>query len=160
RTSSPSRTASSSSADPGARSAASSSSMTAGFDSMRLQIDVVVRRGAIAESRHRVQAAVSDAQGVLHAGTEQSSLVTTFRSAAKPFRLLPLGERGHAERWGWTDEDLAVMAASHTGSPAHVARVRAILGRLGLTEENLACGFHDPLDPESIRELWLHPERQ
>ena len=107
---------------------------------MRLQIDVLMWRGAIPESRHRIQAAVADPLGQLAAATEQPDLPTTFRSAAKPFQLLPLVERGHADHWRLSDEELAVMTASHTGSPAHLERVLGILGRLGLTERHLACG--------------------
>ena len=125
---------------------------------MRLQIEVLVWRGGIRESRHRMQAAVSDPAGRLEAGTERAEDVTTFRSAAKPFQLLPLVERGHAGRWGWTDEDLAIMAASHTGSPAHVERVSAILARLGLGVQHLACGYHEPLDPISLAHVRARPE--
>ena len=125
---------------------------------MRFQIDVIVWRGAIAESRHRVQAAVCDADARLEAATVQAGIVTTFRSAAKPFQLLPLVERRHADRWGWSDEQLAVMAASHTGSPEHIALVTGILDRLGLTEGHLACGYHEPLDPISLEHLRSHPE--
>jgi L-asparaginase II len=125
---------------------------------MRLQIEVIVWRGRIRESRHRVQAAVCDVSGRLEAGTGEPETVTTFRSAAKPFQLLPLVERGHADRWGWSEPELAVMAASHTGSPAHVELVAGILGRLGLSAGDLACGFHEPLDPASLEHLRSHPE--
>jgi L-asparaginase II len=124
---------------------------------MRLQIDVFVWRGAIAESRHRVQAAVCDADARLEAATEHPEMVTTLRSAAKPFQLLPLVERHHADRWGWTDEQLAVMAASHTGSPEHIALVTGILDRLGLTDGHLACGYHEPLDPVSLEHVRARP---
>ncbi|MGH2649749.1 MAG: asparaginase, partial [Actinomycetota bacterium] len=124
---------------------------------MRLQIDVIVWRGAIAESCHRVQAAVCDPTGRLEAATDRAGTVTTFRSAAKPFQLLPLVERGHADRWGWTDEQLAVMAASHVGSPEHIALVAGILERLGLDDRHLACGYHEPLDPISLDYVRSHP---
>ncbi|MBI1795716.1 MAG: asparaginase [Candidatus Eisenbacteria bacterium] len=127
---------------------------------MRLQIDVVVWRGSIPESRHRVQAAVCAAAGRLEAATDQPELLTTFRSAAKPFQLLPLVERGHADRWRFGDEELAVMAASHTGSPAHVALVRGILERIGLSERHLACGYHDPIDPESLAIVRSRPDER
>jgi len=127
---------------------------------MRLQLDVTVWRGSIPESRHRVQAAVVDRSGRAVLETPGSGLVTTLRSSAKPFQLLPLVERGHAERWKLADEDLAVMCASHTGSPEHIGRVRAILSTLGLEESALACGYHDPLDPESLAELRGHPENR
>jgi L-asparaginase II len=77
-------------------------------------------------------------------------MVTTFRSAAKPFQLLALVERGHAERFGFGDEQLAVMAGSHTGSAHHVELVRGILARIGCTADDLACGFHEPEDPGSL----------
>jgi L-asparaginase II len=125
---------------------------------MRVRIDVTVRRGEIGESRHRMQAVARDAAGATLAATPDADGVTTFRSAAKPFQLLPLVERGHAERWGLSDEELAVMSASHTGSAYHVALVRGILSRLELTDRDLACGYHDPIDPDSLTRLTAHPE--
>ena len=124
---------------------------------MQLQVDVMVWRGAIAESRHRVQVAVCDAEGRLILGTESPDLVTTFRSAAKPFQLLPLIER-HARRFAFSDEEIAVMASSHTGSADHVALVQGILDRAGLSERQLACGLDDPLDPEARAARAAHPE--
>ena len=125
---------------------------------MRLRIDAILWRGPIAESRHRFQAAVSAPDGVLVAETEDGRTVTTFRSAAKPFQLLPLVERGHAARWGFDDETLAVMVGSHTGSEYHLGLVRGILTRLGLSDRDLACGFHEPLDPGSLARIRMHPE--
>jgi len=127
---------------------------------MRLSIEVEVRRGPIVECRHRVQAAVRGANGDRHAETSDAALVTTFRSAAKPFQLLPLVERGHADRWGFSEEELAVMAASHTGSTYHLGLVRGILARAGLEERHLACGYHDPIDAEQFAHLQRHPEER
>ncbi len=120
---------------------------------MRFQIEVQVWRGSIPESRHRLQMAACDDEGRLHAATESPSSVTTLRSAAKPFQLLQLVERGHAERFGFGDLELAIMAASHTGSAAHLEVVRGILTRIGCTESDLACGFHEPVDPDALREM-------
>jgi len=120
---------------------------------MRLQLEVQIWRGSIAESRHRLQLAVCDPGGRMIAETEHPSEVTTFRSAAKPFQLLPLVERGHADRWKFGDAELAVMAASHTGTPAHLELVRGILDRIGCGETQLACGFHEPVDAEALREF-------
>lgn len=116
---------------------------------MSFDLEVVVRRGPVTESRHRLQCAVVDAQGTLVAGTARRGLVTTFRSSAKPFQLLSLVERGHADRLGFTDEQLAVMAASHTGSRYHLELVTGVLARIGLGPGHLACGFHEPEDPQS-----------
>ena len=56
---------------------------------MRLQAEVVVFRGDIAESRHRVQCVLADDHGAVRSATEQPAGITSFRSAAKPFQLLP-----------------------------------------------------------------------
>ncbi len=127
---------------------------------MPLSLVVHVFRGTILESRHRVHAAVCDVEGRLHAGTDEPRRVTTLRSSAKPFQLLPLVERGHAERWKFSDEELAVMAASHTGSAYHRVLVEGILARLGLEPRQLACGFHEPPDAEALAEVRAHPERR
>jgi L-asparaginase II len=75
-----------------------------------------------------------------------SDWVTCFRSGCKPFQALPLVERGHADRFGFGDRELAVMCASHNGAPVHIEVVRSILDRIGLGEEHLLCGFHFPYD--------------
>ena len=81
---------------------------------MRLQIDVTVLRGAIAEARHRMQAVACDAAGECVATTDDAGAVTSFRSAARPFQLLPLVERGHAERWRLSDWRRSVVK-NHAG---------------------------------------------
>ena len=127
---------------------------------MRSRLEVFVRRGGAFESHHRLQAAVCDADGRLVECTEHPELSTTWRSGAKPFQLLPLVERGHVDRWGFGADELAVMAASHTGSAEHLTLVRRILERIGRDERDLACGYHDPPDPESLAELRAHPEKR
>ena len=114
-----------------------------------MALEVQVWRGVIPESRHRLQAAVCDSTGRVTFATESPHLVTTLRSAAKPFQLLPLVERGHADRWGFDSEMLAVMAASHTGSVRHTALVQRILDTIGCTVADLACGADKPIDAEA-----------
>ncbi len=120
---------------------------------MSVQLEVHARRGEIVESRHRVEFACVRADGQAAEQTADPGFVTTFRSSAKPFQLLPLVERGHAERWGFTDEELAVMSASHTGSAYHLGLVEGILERLALEPRHLACGYHDPEDPASLARI-------
>lgn len=124
---------------------------------MPLQVEIRVRRGTIEESRHHIDAALCDVHAARVAEAGDAGLRTSFRSAAKPFQLLPLVERGHADRWGFREEELAVMAASHTGSDYHLALVRGILDRIGLEPRHLACGYHDPSDPASLQRLRAHP---
>ncbi len=125
-----------------------------------LHLDVRVTRGPILESRHHAHLAVVREDGGLVAEAGDPGLHTTFRSAAKPLQLLPLVERGHADRFEFSDEQLAVMAASHVGSAYHVELVRGILRRIGQPETRLACGYHKPVDAGSAALLRTHPERR
>jgi L-asparaginase II len=125
-----------------------------------LQAEVLVLRGAIAESRHRVQCAVVDGRGELLAGTEDASGITSFRSSAKPFQLLPLVERGHADALHCSDAELAIMTASHSGSRHHLTLVRGLLDRIGRTSADLACGYHEPMDAESLEHVRRDPSLQ
>jgi len=124
---------------------------------MRLHAEVLVLRGAIAESRHRVQCAVVDGRGGLLAGTDHAAAVTSFRSAAKPFQLLPLVERGHADALHCSEAEVAIMTASHSGSRQHLALVRGLLERIGRTSADLACGYHEPMDAESLEDVRRDP---
>jgi len=50
-----------------------------------------------------------------------------LRSAAKPFIAATVIQAGARERFGLTAQEIAVMAASHSGQPFHIAAVRSIL---------------------------------
>ncbi len=107
---------------------------------------VEVWRGDQVESVHHGVIAVSDRDGHLLAGTGDPGVVTYMRSAAKPVQLTPLVESGAAEHFGFSAEQLAIMAASHTGRPEHVDLVQSILDRIGLPASALQCGAHQPFD--------------
>lgn len=104
-------------------------------------------RGGIPESVHRVSVAVVDAEGRPVAVAGNPSLVAFWRSAAKPFQAMPLVAEGVADRVGFTPRELALACASHSSEPAHLEVVDAMLHKVGLGEEALACGPHPPLSP-------------
>jgi len=109
-----------------------------------------VRRGALVESVHRGRLAVCDPGGnVLEAVGDPEAYIYA-RSAAKPFQALPLVLTGTAEAFGLTDRELAVACASHNAEEPHLAAVRSILEKAGLTEDDLQSGAHPPLyEPEA-----------
>jgi L-asparaginase II len=102
-------------------------------------------RGQLVESVHRVSLAVVDADGRLVARAGDPELTTFIRSAAKPFQALPVVEDGAAARFGMSEEELALLCASHNSEPGQVAIVRGLLERIGAQEDELACGPHRPL---------------
>ena len=116
-----------------------------------LQLDVVVTRGSIIESRHRLHAAVVDARGCLIAGAGEPTVLTHSRSCVKPFQVMPLVESGGFDDLRWGDDQLALACGSHGGEPEHVAICQAMLASMGLEEGDLACGPHEPLSPRGAR---------
>ncbi|NNM34539.1 MAG: asparaginase [Gemmatimonadetes bacterium] len=114
---------------------------------------IEVVRGGIVESSHPVHVAVSDASGRLVASVGNATRNTFYRSAAKPIQALPLVEEGVLDRFGFTDEELALACASHEGEPVHVAGARSMLAKAGLEEGALRCGPHPPFAPGEARAL-------
>jgi L-asparaginase II len=98
-------------------------------------ISVVVERGGVAESRHRVHAvAVRDGKVVEAAG--DPGLVTFLRSAAKPLQALPLA----VEHPKLPVEELAIACASHEAREEQLAAVSALLARAEAGPDDLECG--------------------
>ena len=98
-------------------------------------LTVVVRRGGVVESVHRVHAvAVQEGEVIEAAGDPR--LVCFFRSSAKPFQALPL-----ARAYDDLDpRELAIASASHLALPEQLAAVRRLLDRAAATEDDLECG--------------------
>ena len=113
---------------------------------------VETTRAGLVESAHHGAVVVADAQGGVRWSLGDPVLRTFPRSSLKPFQLLALVRRGGVERFGFTSDEVAVMAASHSGEPLHVGLVQSILGKIGAPTDVLACGFHPPLHPASAAE--------
>jgi len=112
-----------------------------------------VWRGDEIESLHAVAAAVVDANGRTVARHGDPSRRAWLRSSAKPIQLLPLVEEGLVERYGFNDEELAVMAGSHNAEPIHLQTVRRVLEKAELDEGLLRCGAHEPMSAAAAEEL-------
>jgi L-asparaginase II len=109
-------------------------------------------RGPVVEAVHPFSAvAVEGATGTI-VGRLGASVVTTWRSASKPFQLeTSLAAFGDAG--AFTEPELAIGAASHSGEPVHVALVEGLLRRFGLDATALRCGAHPPVHEGSAEAI-------
>ena len=103
-----------------------------------------VVRGSAVESTHFGAVAVVDRRGHLVRSAGDPNTLTFTRSALKPLQALPFSAQGGIERFGFSATQVALMCASHSGEPRHVAAVADMLGRCGCGETDLQCGSHAP----------------
>jgi L-asparaginase II len=113
----------------------------------------VVTRGDATDSVHYGSVAVVDSAGRLLFATGDPHYLTTTRSALKPLQALPLVARGGVARFGFSQQQVALLCASHSGEPRHVAAVADMLRRVGCTPADLQCGVHPPLFYTAREEL-------
>src|SRR5437867_2729512 len=114
---------------------------------------VEVWRGPIVESRHRGHLITVDGRGHIVASLGSPETITYIRSSAKPFQAIPLITSGAADRFGFTEQEIAIACGSHSGEPQHVKTVQSMLEKIGLDERALKCGTHEPFSVEAAREL-------
>jgi L-asparaginase II len=120
---------------------------------------VEVRRGSIVESRHRGHIVAVDGSGKEIARLGDPTTVTFMRSSAKPHQALPLIATGAADRFQFTDREIAIACGSHSGEPIHAETVFGMLRKIGLDEKSLKCGVHEPFDRETARKMNKRGER-
>ncbi|WP_326543403.1 asparaginase [Pseudorhodoferax sp.] len=109
---------------------------------------VDLRRNGILECRHFGAIAVADTTGRVLAQAGDPHWLAFTRSTLKALQALPLLESGAADRLGLASEQLALLCASHSGEPMHVAQVQTLLDRAGQPREALQCGCHAPIFTE------------
>ena len=110
-------------------------------------------RGDLIEARHRGAACVVNHHGDVLCAFGDVRQPSYMRSALKFIQVLPLIESGAAEKFGIDDEEIAVMCASHSSEPQHIAVVERILDKIGLTADFLKCGTHVPISQPAFEEL-------
>ena len=119
-----------------------------------------VVRGETVESVHRGHLIAIDGEGKTVLSLGLPDTITFFRSACKPFQALPFITSGACDALGYSDEEIALACASHSGEARHVRIAQLMLDRAGLTEAHLRCGSHLPFnekEAERMQRAGEHP---
>lgn len=119
---------------------------------------VELTRGNTVESVHHGALAVVDPEGNLIASYGDPHTFTFLRSSAKPFQVLPFIEAGGPEHFKFTQQEIALMCASHSGTDQHFEVVCNIQKRAGIQESDLRCGVHPPGHKKTAEEMLLRSE--
>ncbi len=110
-------------------------------------------RGGRIEGIHHGSIAVTDPAGRLLYGVNDPLHRTYLRSSIKMIQAIPVIRSGAADRFGFTDKEIAVCGASHDGAGYHVETVTGMLAKMGLEENALRCGAHPPHDQAELKRL-------
>ena len=105
---------------------------------------IELTRGDTLECQHAGAIAVADTRGKLVAHAGDPHWMTFTRSTLKALQALPFMEGGGPRHLGFDERDVAMLCASHSGEPMHVAQVQHMLDRAGVNSKRLQCGCHVP----------------
>ena len=105
-----------------------------------------VIRGETVESIHRGHVIAIDGNGETALSLGSPAMVTYFRSSCKPFQALPFITSGACDAFGYSEEEIALACASHSGEVRHVRVAQLMLEKCGLSEAYLRCGTHLPFN--------------
>lgn len=112
---------------------------------MKLTPLIELSRGGTLECQHFGAIAVVNTQGRLLAQAGDAHWLTFSRSTLKPLQALPFVASGGVQHFGFSQQQVAMLCASHNGEAMHVAQVQGMLDKVGLGYKKLLCGCHVPL---------------
>lgn len=74
-----------------------------------------------------------------------------LRSLLKPMQASIMADFNAKEYYNFSDEEIAIMQASHAGEKVHTDLVLSILKKAGLNEDFLKCPIIAPLNPDVLK---------
>ena len=111
---------------------------------MNLTPLIQLTRGGTPECLHFGAVAVMNRSGELQAFSGDPHLVTFTRSTLKALQALPFLEAGGPQQFGFSQPQVAMLCASHSGEDKHVQATTGMLEQAGKTYKVLRCGCHVP----------------
>lgn len=105
---------------------------------------IELSRGGTPECLHFGSVAVVNTRGQLLAQVGDPHGLSFTRSTLKVLQALPFVQAGGPQQFGFSQAQVALLCASHSGEDMHVAQVQHMLETTGLTYKTLRCGCHVP----------------
>lgn len=110
-------------------------------------------RANIVECVHNGHICIVDEQGKVQAYAGDPDYIVFTRSSAKPLQAIPSIRGGLADHYGLTNEEIAMMTASHRAEPIHIETLKGMANKVNITESYMVCAPSWPLDEESKERL-------
>ncbi len=103
-------------------------------------------RGEAIESVHYGAFAIVDFTGKTLAALGDPHTTTFLRSSAKPFQAIPFIEHEGPLKLGFSQREVAIMCASHTGTDDHFDVLKSMQTAASVDQDDLLCGVHAAID--------------
>jgi L-asparaginase len=103
------------------------------------ELKIQLFREGIVESIHVAHAVIADDRGRILFSAGNPEYNTFVRSALKPFQAMCATTTGTLEKFSLSDRDVAIMCASHQGTPAQARQAFNILWRADIESSALQC---------------------
>ncbi|MGM1047450.1 MAG: asparaginase [Bacillota bacterium] len=106
-------------------------------------------RADVMECSHSGHICIVNDEGKVKAFAGDPHYVTFTRSSAKPLQAIPAIRAHLADCYHLTDQEIAIMTASHRGEHEHQETLISIMDKTGIGESRLVCASSYPLDGET-----------
>ena len=120
-----------------------------------MAISCRVTRGDLTESIHVAFAVAVGNNGQILFSSGDPHYLTCIRSSLKPFQAAASIKAGAVDSVKFSEEEIALMCASHQGEQIHTDTAFSMLQKLDLTIEDYECGVHAPSDKKTRYDLVL-----
>ena len=120
-----------------------------------MAISCRVTRGDFTESIHVAFAVAVGNNGQILFSSGDPHYLTCIRSSLKPFQAAASIKAGAVDSVKFSEEEIALMCASHQGEQIHTDTAFSMLQKLDLTIEDYECGVHAPSDKKTRYDLVL-----
>ena len=97
-----------------------------------MAISCRVTRGDLTESIHVVFAVAVDKNGQIFFSSGDPHYLTCIRSSLKPFQAAASIKAGAVDSVKFSDEEIALMCASHQGEQVHTSAALSMLKKMDL----------------------------
>ena len=113
-----------------------------------------VKRGKLEESQHQINCIVINEKNKILFQSGDINNNYCLRSTLKPFQCAASLAIGTDKKYKLSKKEIAITCASHHGEQEHINTIQAILKKINLTDKDLECGFHFPLNKQNKKKLY------
>ncbi|OPA74312.1 asparaginase [Paenibacillus selenitireducens] len=117
------------------------------------QVLVEEYRNETLECLHRGHICGVGPDGQVKYEVGDADFVAFLRSAGKPFQAIPGVRAGIKEAYELTDQEIAIMTASHRGESFHLETLSHLMDHTGLEQSNLVCAESYPMHRGSREQI-------